>query len=140
MPYYLPLLLLLVVGCGTSTRTPLDPCVDVAKIDPDAACPMNYDPVCGCDEKTYSNACMAINAGVTTYTTGACAGAGGDAPGGADAADVPDGCIDVTARVPGGCPEIYDPVCGCDGKTYANDCAARAGRITSWRPGACAQE
>lgn len=47
-------------------------CIDESKINPDAMCIAQYDPVCGCDARTYGNACEAENAGVISFKKGAC--------------------------------------------------------------------
>ncbi len=39
--------------------------------------------------------------------------------------------------VPKRCPRIRLPVCGCDGKTYANDCLRQQARTTLKSKGAC---
>jgi hypothetical protein len=57
---------------ATLQSTAQEGCIDPAQIDPNAICLGLWAPVCGCDNMTYSNDCVAYYSGVTSWTAGEC--------------------------------------------------------------------
>ena len=105
-------------------------------------CTLEFAPVCGCDDRTYGNDCAAFAAGVSIAHQGEC---DGDCSSNAECRNdefcefaegtcEPDG---ECAERPEVCPELFAPVCGCDGETYGNACEASAAGVSIDQDGEC---
>jgi hypothetical protein len=115
-------------------------------------CPKQGPRICGCDGKTYTNECELLKAGVRPDKRGACGG------GPYKDKDKPAGCTTNadcgetefcgfkagTCTAPGSCevrPQActreFAPVCGCDNKTYSNDCVRRSAGVSLKHTGEC---
>lgn len=138
-------------ACGAADRP--GKCYDARVVK----CASKSDPVCGCDGKTYTNECIANAAGASVASSGACAADQGlkagascggrnqgkcaaglaciyDRAAACGAADLPGKCFDGRGQA---CTAEFDPVCGCDGKTYSSSCIANIRGASVARDGAC---
>lgn len=134
--------------CGSAEKFCLKPVGEcdgegVCMVRP-SGCPDVWDPVCGCDGTTYGNECESEAAGVSLAHRGECI-----LPACQDNVEclLPEEyCRKLVGdcngygtceEKPTACPEILDPVCGCDEVTYENECFAAMSGVSVAHAGEC---
>lgn len=110
------------------------------------ALPCGGGPVCGCDGVTWPDRCAAAAAGSPVAHLGPCppmaCDLNADCPGGSYCARAPGACGEAGRCAPQPQPEAAEceavaPICGCDGVTYQNACAAGALGVSVAHEGPC---
>jgi hypothetical protein len=121
-----------------------------------SVCTTQFDPVCGCDGKKYGNSCNAATSAISVSSSRNCLNAEeipqetliNECQTNADCSegfycftenirgDIVSRCSALDSSI-GGCPTVFNPVCGANGVTYGNDCEANAAGQTIIKPGAC---
>ncbi len=84
-----------------------------------------YSPVCGEDNKTYSNSCYAKASHVNVSHVGEC-----------KIVTYPNDCS-LSQGECRSCIALYSPVCGEDNKTYSNSCYANISGVNIKHEGEC---
>ena len=113
----------------------------------DDTCPVVYASVCGCNCITYGNDCLRIRARVNKASTGLCLGADCQTAEGCfhdgvycDRLGNCSATVGQCVAVPKACPDVEQPVCGCDNLTYINDCDRKTERVSLKYEGFCSDD